>query len=778
MVSLATGCRDLTRNETRIATREATVEHIRRKPNMGDSRLRLETLEARLNLSALHAVAAPAIGYWSGARNVGAPSTRTAITKKLLGGAATTIGGATAIPVGSYSAIYNSQVETVGGQQDIGYVSTAGSWVEYTVTAPSAGAYTLGVDLASPFHLDTQVSVNGVAGSVIDSGSTGGWQNYVSNAVSVRLNAGTNVIRFSSLDGTQYNLANVSLKPATATALLVGDNTSLPIAGYTNITGSKLEYVGAMPDIGYVSTAGATVDYSLNVGTAGTYSVTVGASSVTGGMTFDLRDNGTKLASYKLSNTGGWQTYGSFSQTVTLPAGVQTLEIAATNGSQYNLQSIKLVRQGTVASAPSGGSANSAGLPTTVPTAPATSAVSVSQRWMTSFTELDISETAASTALTVSQSGSTFTINSNGYLQTVTGAFGDIVIYAGAGNASVIVDSSVSVNARIYAGSGSDVLKNLTRGQATIVTLDGGSANVTGNGINTAYWVTPADTVNASATEKSAGDVHTISNFYQPSTSTAGAAGYDTNTRDGENITDPTSAGNGWTRLTTSSLWGTGPTQQDVNQGFSSDCYFLSTLSSLAQVQPGKLEQMAVDLGDGTFAVQFVHGNKTTFVRVDADLPTSAYGGLEYARTGTSGDEWALIMEKAYAYYRSGANSYASLDWGFNSTVYSDLGINNTTLVLPTDQNSFFSTASAKLSASKGVDILTNVSIASGVPLVESHCYSVTAITKDSGGTVWVTMRNPWGYDGFNVDSNPGDGFVTLQYSTLLANATFACLMT
>ncbi len=751
------------------------MEVYRRKPNMDDSRLGLEPLEARLNLSALHAAAAPAMTSYFGHRMVGAPSAKPNITKKLQGGAATTISGATAVPAGSYSAIYNSQLETVNGQADIGYVSASGSWVEYTVTAPSAGDYTLGVDLASPSHMDTQVSVNGIAGPVIDSGSTGGWQSYVSNAVSLRLNAGTNVLRFSSLSGTQYNIANVSFKPA-GTTLLVGSSTVVPIANYSAISGSRMEYNGATPDLGYVAATGATVNYSLNVGTAGTYTVTVGASAVSSGTSFDLLDNGTKLASYKITNTGGWQTYGAFSQTVTLPAGVQTLQVASTNGSQYNLQSLKLALQGTVVSPmPVGG----ASLPVAGPTnAPAAPTVSVAQRWMTSFTELDITETSPNAAVTVSQSGSTITINSNGYSQTVTGTFGDIVIYAGTGNASVVVDSTVSVNASIYAGSGSDVLRNLTSGQATIVTLDGGSATVTGNGVNTAYWVTPSDTVNASNAEMAAGDLHTISGFYEPYTSTPGAAGYVTNIRDGANLVDPTSAGSGWTRLTSSSLWGTGPTQQDVNQGFSEDCYFLSTLASLAQVQPGKLEQMAVDLGDGTFAVQFKRGGKTTYVRVDADLPTSPYGGLEYARTGASGNEWALIMEKAYAYFRTpGQNSYSSLDWGFNSTVYSDFGINNTTIALPSDQNSFFSTVSAKLSANKGVDILTNVTIGSGVPLVDSHCYSVTAITKDSAGTVWVTMRNPWGYDGFNDDSNPGDGFVTIQYSTLLANATFACLM-
>jgi hypothetical protein len=754
------------------AAREAAMELTNRRQNIADPHLDLEPLEQRLNLSTLHVVAAPrALAHTSTqsrsvltakpAALVTVAATRAAKSSPI-GGAATAISGVTSIPVPSYSAIYNSQLEYQNGVPDIGYVSWAGAYVEYTVTAPAAGTYSLGLSLANPSHAALQISVNGVNGPIIDANATGSWQSFNATSTQLQLAAGTNVIRFSSLYGTQYNLANLSLTPV-GSAISIGDTTSVPITAYSAITGSRIEYNGSTPDIGYVSASGATVDYNLNIATSGTYALTIGASAVNNNQTFNVLDNGTKVATFTLNNTGGWQTYSNFTQNISLAAGSHTLRLASTNGSQYNLLSLNLVRQIPAA--------NSAASATSGP------AFTIAQRWMTSFTELDITQTAANTALTVSQSGNTFTVSANGQSQTVTGSFGDLVVYAGSGNAAATVAASVNIPATIYSGAGSDMLTNLTSAQATIVTLDGYADSVIGNGINTAFWVSPSDTVHASALELANGDVHTISSFYQPYTSTPGAAGYVTNIRDGSNLIDPTSAGSGWTRLTSSSLWGTGPTMQDINQGFSEDCYFLSTLQSLAQVQPGKLEQMAVDLGDGTYAVQFMRGGKATYVRVDADLPTSPYGGLYYARTGGSGDEWAPIMEKAYAYFRTASNSYASLDFGFNNTVYSDFGIANTTLILPSDQNSFYSTVSAKLSASKGVDILTNVSIVSSAPLVASHCYSVTAISKDASGTVWVTLRNPWGYDGFNDDSNPWDGFVTITYATLQANSTFASLM-
>jgi hypothetical protein len=187
---------------------------------------------------------------------------------------------------------------------------------------------------------------------------------------------------------------------------------------------------------------------------------------------------------------------------------------------------------------------------------------------------------------------------------------------------------------------------------------------------------------------------------------------------------------------------------------------------------------MGVDLGDGTYAVQFYQNGKPVYVRVDGDLPTAQWGGLYYSRPGANGTQWVPIMEKAYAYFRTGANAYQSLDYGYMTNVYNDLGVPSMSIVLPYDQNSFYTTVNNQLSANKPVDVLTHDTVVGGAPLVNSHCYAVIGATKDASGTVWVTVRNPWGYDGFNVDSNPNDGFVTVSYATLYQNVTFASLVT
>ena len=98
--------------------------------------------------------------------------------------------------------------------------------------------------------------------------------------------------------------------------------------------------------------------------------------------------------------------------------------------------------------------------------------------------------------------------------------------------------------------------------------------------------------------------------------------------------------------------------------------------------------------------MEFKRNGVTQYVRVDGDLPTwnaDGSGGLVYNHPGSTGDQWASIFEKAYAYFRTGANSYASLDTGWMAAVYTDFGIAATTVGLPSDQNAFYSTVSRRL---------------------------------------------------------------------------------
>src|ERR1700722_2983891 len=64
-----------------------------------------------------------------------------------------------------------------------------------------------------------------------------------------------------------------------------------------------------------------------------------------------------------------------------------------------------------------------------------------------------------------------------------------------------------------------------------------------------------------------------------------------------------------------------GPTPADVNQGYVGDCYFLSTLSSVAKLDPSLIRKDVIANGDGTFTVDFTNGKTQNQIRVNADLP-------------------------------------------------------------------------------------------------------------------------------------------------------------
>jgi hypothetical protein len=86
-------------------------------------------------------------------------------------------------------------------------------------------------------------------------------------------------------------------------------------------------------DVGW-TVAGEWLKYTVNVQTAGTYSVSFRVASVSGGGSLHLLDqNGTNLTgNVTIPVTGGYQTWTTVNATVTLSAGLQTLEVYEDTG--------------------------------------------------------------------------------------------------------------------------------------------------------------------------------------------------------------------------------------------------------------------------------------------------------------------------------------------------------------------------------------------------------------------------------------------------------------
>ncbi|WP_206424246.1 carbohydrate-binding protein [Cohnella candidum] len=84
-------------------------------------------------------------------------------------------------------------------------------------------------------------------------------------------------------------------------------------------------------NVGWID-AGDWMDYSVNVQTAGSYTVEYRVASPNATGQIQLRSGANTLATTTVPNTGGWQTWQTVTATVNLSAGQQTLRIYAGGG--------------------------------------------------------------------------------------------------------------------------------------------------------------------------------------------------------------------------------------------------------------------------------------------------------------------------------------------------------------------------------------------------------------------------------------------------------------
>jgi hypothetical protein len=181
------------------------------------------------------------------------------------------------------------------------------------------------------------------------------------------------------------------------------------------------------------------------------------------------------------------------------------------------------------------------------------------------------------------------------------------------------------------------------------------------------------------------------------------------------------------------------PNIEAIKQGQIADCYFLAAIGGLAGADPEVIQQRVYWDVQG-WAVRF----DNTWVHVANDFSVALQ-----ART----DElWPVVMEKAYAFYRTysagatGAsatslNTLASLGWGNETVVARQLGQATSTYYvgLPYGLNTLLQRATAG-------GFLTLDTQSTATTLVPSHVYIVTGITWASDGSWSLQTYNPWGF--------------------------------
>lgn len=406
--------------------------------------------------------------------------------------------------------------------------------------------------------------------------------------------------------------------------------------------------------------------------------------------------------------------------------------------------------------------------------------------------ELCITGAAGNNTIIVDQTSAGFVVkNSTGWKHLYSGHYKLLLVTGGDGGNIIKLEPSVTIpatlrggagNDTLYAGSGPDELiggprKNILvagKGNDTLVTIGSRSDTLEGGSGLDSFWADDKSTEilrHVTTAELTAGAVHRIASFMETATSSGETATPDSLavTKLPEPAVD--SFVTAWADYSSDPLFPTGgPSENDINQGSTGDCYLLSTLSAVAKTDPQVIRQSVVSLGDGTYAVRFFQNGNATYVRVDGELPEYWAGsGPAYAGLGQQSSVWVAIMEKAWAGFDvTGSNSYDAISGGWMATAYNALGFSSS------DDWSFDNATDMATYIQQSLaagDIVTYATLTDTAQLIGEHAYTVDSVVTNSSGTVTgITLRNPWGAQAGN------NGYVTVTPADLLADLCDVCV--
>jgi hypothetical protein len=447
------------------------------------------------------------------------------------------------------------------------------------------------------------------------------------------------------------------------------------------------------------------------------------ATAVGGNVNLAWTDKDSTATGYTINRSTDGITFTQLA-TLTSPSANVYVDATGTAGAKYYYQVI--ATNSTTSSAPS----NTASA--TVPQV-TTGTVAITTRY---GAELTITATGTADSVSVTESGSNLTITADGTTYTDAVPADGLFVYTRGGSDAVAIGSSVTVG-------------------TTLETIDGAVDDITSAGTNVIAWIDSNDVFSGT------GSVHRVSTFAGNVAKTTGAS-----------LANPSDSGA--TTKVSQSLFGSGPVAADINQGGVGDCYFCSSLAAFATSNPSVLLNSAVDMGDGTYTVQFYNNGTPVFVRVNNSFSTGYYGpGFQNLYYGADKTIWGMVMEKAYAYDREGKNTYASLDSGWMGDVYAALGVNSNGVMMNSyNASQLYNLLSSELSSGLAVTFGTN----QPQTLVAGHAYTLISATLNSQGQAVYVVRNPWGVSGDSLENS--QGYATLTFAQMQANFYDFCYAT
>lgn len=281
-----------------------------------------------------------------------------ALTKQIIGGwpagpgptpGCTRVSIPAQIQAEAYCQMSGVQVESTtdaNGGSNVGYIDT-GDWMTYDVNVPAAGNYVVKYRVASASGGGVIQMEKGGGGAVygtVNLPSTGGWQNWTTVTQTVSLPAGQQTLGVVAKSGG-FNLNWVDISrsgdPVDGGITIQAENFDAMSGVQTEATTDS----GGGLNVGYLD-AGDWLSYpTVNIATAGTYTIEYRVASLNGGGNLQLEEAGGSVVygSVNIPSTGGWQNWVTVKHTVQLPAGQRKFGIAVRNGG-YNLNWLRITK--------------------------------------------------------------------------------------------------------------------------------------------------------------------------------------------------------------------------------------------------------------------------------------------------------------------------------------------------------------------------------------------------------------------------------------------------
>ena len=238
-------------------------------------------------------------------------------------------------------------------------------------------------------------------------------------------------------------------------------------------------------------------------------------------------------------------------------------------------------------------------------------ALGVSQVAFEGGTQLRITGTTGNDQIIVKQTAAGLVVANGTWSKTVAGTFKSLWINGEAGNNSVIIDPSVTIDATVFgggvndslvAGGGNETLyggtgKNVIKagnGNDTLVCIGSTSDTLVGGAGHDSFWTdnNSAEKVqNVTAAENNSGAVHRVGGYINAPV-TAASKKAKTVVKATAIAEPAVDGGVTYANFSNDPIFAsTGPSADDIFQGNIGDCYFLSVLSSTAKVDPARIQK-------------------------------------------------------------------------------------------------------------------------------------------------------------------------------------------